>query len=115
MATVTNERVPSLNDETSTATLHVPKGVTATVLEITFLVVVSLSETTTYNCVPGSPNPLIVTLGALACEIVNWKFVGLKTETATVESLLRVTVGESCLFPTASVMVAVISNHSISQ
>ena len=101
----TNKRFPSLNGMTFTTTLQLPTGVTVTSLEITSDVKGLESDTTTNTIVPGSPNPLTVKLGALACEIVNWKLDGFKMETATTVSLLRVTLGDICVFPTVSTIL----------
>src|SRR3990167_1089737 len=70
VAVAVNRRFPSVKEETSTITLHVPTGETVTVLEITFGVKLSESETTTNTFVPGSANPLIVTAGVLARVMV---------------------------------------------
>src|SRR3990167_11018247 len=102
----TNKRFPSLNDTTFTTTLQRPTGGTVTSLEITSGVKGSEAETTTTTFVPGSPYPLTVTLGALACEIMNWKLDGLEREIAMVVSLLSATLGDICVFPAVSVMVA---------
>ena len=102
----TNKRFPSLNDTTFTTTLQLPTGVTATSLELTLGVKGSESDTTTTTIVPGSPYPLTVTVGAVACEIMNWKLDGLEREIAMVVSLLSATLGDICVFPAVSVMVA---------
>src|SRR3990167_703496 len=103
-----NKIFPSFNVKTFTVTLQVPTGETATSLEDTSSVKLLSSDATTTTFVPGSPNPLIVTLTALVCDIMNWKLVGLKMETETVVSLLSWTFGEVCVFPAVSVMVALI-------
>ena len=74
VAVAVNERFPSANKVTLTTTRHVPTGVTSTVLDVT--VDPAPSATTTKTFVPGSANPLTSTVGALACEITNWKLVG---------------------------------------
>jgi len=98
--------LPSTKGETSITTLHVPTGEVDVVLEVTSLLSESESEPTTNTKVPGSANPLTVTLVSLAWEITNWKLVGARMETAATVSLLTVTVGEVKLFPKASVMLA---------